>query len=31
MLNINAKTNAKYFCVNINTPPFHLDLWGKKF
>ena len=24
-------TNAKYFCVNISTPPFHLKLWDKKF
>ena len=25
------QTNAKYFCANISTPPFYLDLWGKKF
>ena len=25
----NKKANVKYFCVNISTPPFHLDLWGK--
>ena len=23
--------NAKYFCVNISTPPFDLDLCGKRF
>ena len=25
------KSNAKFFCVKISTPPFQLDLWGKRF
>ena len=25
------ETNAKYFCVNISTPLFHLELWYKMF
>ena len=25
------KTNAKYFCVNISAPLFHLEPWCKMF
>ena len=28
---LKIQTNAKYFCVNISTPPFHLKLWDEKF
>ena len=29
--NLEKKSNANYFSVNISTPPFYLDLWVKDF